>query len=173
LGIDKALLMHKDNDSRVSLCRKIDGIAFQDETEGFSVQYGARGEVLSFSLTWPQLERHGQERVVSPDEIVRCIREFKTPLLRKNNERGHFARLKALSTLKSLTITKITPYYSEGRYGEWQSAAEPKFVAPLAVLDGIADWGGTNAVIQLFSPLLSSDVDRLLSAKKPSDQKRP
>jgi hypothetical protein len=174
LGLDRALLVHKDNDSRVSLCRRIDGIAFQDESEGFSVQYGARGEILSFSLIWPRLERLGQERVISPDEIVRCIREFKTPLLPKHKERHYFERIKALSSLKSLTIIKITPYYSEGRYGEQPRDIErPKFIGPLAILDGIADWGSTNAAIQLFSPLLSSDADRLLSVKKPSDQKRP
>src|ERR1035441_1939985 len=75
VGLDKTLLAQAAaTDGTVSLARKVDGIAFRDDTEGFSVQYGPHGEILNLSVAWPKLERTAQETVVTPDEIVRCIR---------------------------------------------------------------------------------------------------
>jgi hypothetical protein len=166
LGIDKSLLAQKENSEggwTVSLCRKIDGIPFWDATQGFSVQYGAHGEILSFVLMWPELQRQRQEDVASPDSIINCIHASKTPVIPKEDEPDYFARIKTLATVKKLTISRITPYYVEGRYGEQTNDREPmKFVEPVTALDVVADWGNSNATFQLFAPLLKTDVERLI-----------
>ena len=168
MGLDEALLVkdaHTDN-STISFPRKIDGMAFWQDLAGFSVQYGAQGEIHCLDFIWPKLERVAQERVVSPEEIIRCIRALKTPVLPGHDEETYFERVKTFASVQTLTITNITPYYSEGNYGEPPSDTTPEtFVGPVAVLDAVADWGYTNAGVRLFSPLLSADVNRLLAQK--------
>jgi len=39
----------------------------------------------------------------------------------------------------------------------------PEFVTPFAELEAVADFGNSNAVVQLVSPILSSEVNRLLA----------
>lgn len=170
LGLDRSLLAQAIvMDGTISLPRKVDGIAFRDDMEGFSVQYGPRGEILNLSLLWPLLERVAQERAVGADEIIRCMRAFKTPVLPGNDEADYLGRVKSLASIRTLTITNITPYYTEGRYAEQPSETEPeKFVEPIAVLDAIADWGVTNAPVKLLAPFIASDVNRLM---KPAHSK--
>ena len=75
------------------------------------------------------------------------------------------ARVKTLSTATKVTITKITPYYGEGVYGEAPENGEtPLFqsVTPFAELEAVAVLENTNANVTLYSPLLITEVDRLL-----------
>ena len=78
-------------------------------------------------------------------------------------EETYFQRIKALANAKTFTITKITPYYSEGIFGEVPTNdVPPEFVTPLAELEAVADFGNSNATVRLLSPILSSEVSRLL-----------
>jgi hypothetical protein len=71
-----------------------------------------------------------------------------------------------LATAKKLTITKITPYYGEGVFGQVPTNNVPcKVVTPLAALEAVADYGTSNATLRLVSPLLASEVNRLLKGK--------
>lgn len=150
----------------ILLSRVIDGISFYDGTEGFSIEFGSHGKIRCFSLDWPALKRSESRQTASPDQIVNCIKAHKTIMIPNDDEPGYFVRLKSLANARSVTITKLTPYYSEGFFGETPREQEPaKFVAPIAELEAVADLGNSSLTVRLFSPVLSSDVVRLLGDK--------
>ena len=87
-------------------------------------------------------------------------------MLPNADEEKYFERVKALANAKKITITKITPYYGEGVFGEMPTNNEPsESVAPFAELEAIADFGNSNLTVRLFSPVLSTDAIRLLTDK--------
>jgi len=157
----------------VFLSRKLDGILFwsngteDDDIGGFWIEFGSHGQIRAFSLVWLDLKRSELQSVASPQQIIACIRVFKTMSLPNGNETNYFERLKSLAKAKKLTITKIMPCYDgEGVYGETPPNDEPSpTIAPFAKLEAIADFGNSNVVVQLLSPIISSDVNRLLKAK--------
>jgi len=192
LGLDSAQLMQKppisqicsfdengrDNNNNqicgriVFLCRLIDGIGFISngdgtwEAEGFWIQYGSHGKIRSFAVVWPTLKRDGKSQTASPQQIIACIRAHKIIVIPNADEEKYFERVKTLANAKKFTITKITPYYGEGVFGEVPTNNEPsKYVSPVAELEAIADFGNSNLTVRLFSPVLSSDAIRLLTVK--------
>ena len=71
-----------------------------------------------------------------------------------------------LAKAKAFTITNITPYYGEGVFGEVPTNdVPPEFVTPFAELEAVAEFGNSNATVRLLSPIISSEVNRLLKAK--------
>ncbi len=70
-----------------------------------------------FWVRWSNLERYKNEHPASQDEIIRCIRAHKA-IIMPNFQPRDFAALRGLAGTKKLTITKITPYYGEGIFGE-------------------------------------------------------
>ena len=153
----------------IFLSRSLDGIGFRgngnDESpEGFGMEVGGNWQIRSFSLAWPELVREKSSRTLNAAEIISCIRAHKAIVLPAPDEEDYFARLKTLATAKKLTITKIIPYYGEGIIGEVPTNdLPPEFVTPFAELEAVADFGNSNAVVQLVSPILSSEVNRLLA----------
>jgi hypothetical protein len=174
-GIDRTQFV-KTNiaDRGVSFPRQIDGIRFQDDSEGFSIQqYGKDRKLRCFGLTLPALQRTKEDTTASPQEIIGCIRAFKTPILPNGEEADYFARVKTMAKAKRLTITKLTPYYGEGVYGEdTTNNLRPRWVMPVAYLQTTAAFGTSNATLTLAAPILSSDARRLLGDKHSSVQKR-
>jgi hypothetical protein len=176
LGMEKAQLSQATiaDNSTVSLPRRLDGIPFREDMEGFSVQYGTQGEIRSLNLVWPRLERATQERVIGSNILTLCIRAFKTPVLPHSDEPDYFRRVKTLSNAQALTITNIVVYYSEGRFGRQPDETKPEtFVGPIAVLDAVADFGTSSIAVKLLAPLLASDADRLLAGKKLPSSEHP
>jgi hypothetical protein len=170
LGIDRSQIAKTNAASYgtggVFFPREIDGIEFYDESEGFQIQYGSQGRVISFSLALPNLEREQNSQSASPDQIISCIRAHKTPVAPNDDESDYFDRVKNLAKATKFTITKITPYYGEGVFGKVPTNNEPsKFVTPVAKIEAIADFGSSNTQVRLFSPILSSEVNRLLESK--------
>jgi hypothetical protein len=171
LGIDRSQLVKTNVASYgvygVFLPRQIDGIQVYDESEGFSFQqFGSHGKIRCFSLVVPNLEREQKSPTASAQQIIACIRAFKTPSLPNGEEFDYFERIKNLAKATKLTITKITPYYGEGVYGETPTNNEPsRFVTPIAELEAVADFGNSNTTVRLLSPIISSEVNRLLKAK--------
>lgn len=150
----------------VFLSRRLDGISFFDDgdeifLEGFWIEFGCYGQIRDFTLTWPDLNRVQKEKTATREEIIRCIAEHKTIVLPENDERDFFSRLKTLATARKLTITKITPYYSEGQFGDMPTNSEPKIVTPFAELDAVANLENSNVTVRICSPITSSDVARL------------
>ncbi|HOC54462.1 MAG TPA: hypothetical protein PKI20_02440 [Verrucomicrobiota bacterium] len=168
LGIDRAQFVKTNIASfGVAFPRQIDGIRFQDDSEGFSFQqYGKDRKLRCFCLTLPTLERVKEDTTASPQEIIAAIRAFKVPIMPNGEEADYFARVKAMSKAKRLTITKLSLYYGEGTIGETPPENElPKAVTPVAYLETTADFGTSNAPLTLAAPILSSDVRRLLQTK--------
>ena len=180
LGVDLAQVVGKSptshfntdtNDNKLTnqvcghgifLCRRLDGINFfsanddGDGSEGFVIEFGSYGKIRSFSLVWPDLERDKSKPTASPQQIIACIRAHKTIVLPNGEEENYFARLKTLASAKKLTITKITPCYGEGVFGEVPTNdVPPEFVTPLAELEAVAEFGNSNMPVRLLSPILA------------------
>ena len=187
LGVDPAQVAFKDialqfntdtNDNKlpdqisgrgVFLARVIDGVQYIGNgndgfaSEGFWIEFGSYGLIRNFCLIWPDLKRIEQNPTASPQQIIACIQAHKTIVFPNDDEPNYFARVKNLAKARTFTITKVTPYYSEGVYGEMPTNDEPsKIVAPIAELEAVADFGDSNTTVRLISPVLSSDVKRLL-----------
>lgn len=168
LGVDRNQFVKTNVASfGVAFPRQIEGIRFQNDSEGFSIQhYGKDRKLRCFGLMLPTLQRTKEDTTANPQGIIACIRAFKTPIIPNGEETDYFARVKAMAKAKKLTITKLTPYYGEGVYGqEPTNNLRPKWVMPVAYLEATANFGTSNAVVTLYSPILSSDVLRLLGNK--------
>jgi len=153
----------------IFLSRQLDGVAFfsaddsGSDTEGFSLELGRYGQIRLFSLRWSDIDRDQSHQTASPGQIIECIKSHITIVLPGIDEQDYFARLRALASVRKLTVTRITPYYAEYDFGQVPTNNVPcKFVTPLAELDAVADFGNSNATVRLVSPILSSEVSRLL-----------
>ena len=152
----------------VFLCRLLDGVSFtgigdDGANGGFWIEFGSHGQIRNFSLVWPELKRAAFHPTASPQQIVACIRAYKTMTPPIGQEANYFERINNYSNAKKLTITKITPCYGEGVYGETPTNDEPsKIIAPFAELEAVADFGNTNINVHLLSPVLAPDVVRLI-----------
>jgi hypothetical protein len=155
----------------VFLSRQLDGILFfgtgdNGWNEGFWIEFGGQGHVRGFSLNWPILDRYKMHQTASPKQIIDCIRAQKVMVLPNEDETTYFARLKDLANAKKLTIVKITPYYGEGVLGETpRDDVPPEFISPIAELEAVAKFGDSNVTARILSPILSSEVIRLLETK--------
>ena len=156
----------------VFLSRKLNGILFwssgteDDSIDGFWIEFGSHGQIRTFSLVWPDLKRDELQPAASPQQIINCIWAQKTIVLPNVGEETYFQRIQALANAKTFTITKITPYYSEGIFGEVPTNdVPPELVTPIAQLEAVADFGSSNATVRLLSPILSSEVSKLLKSK--------
>jgi hypothetical protein len=147
----------------VFLARKLDGFCFFGDTgngsDGFSIELGSRGQIRSFSLVWPNLERFKQSPCLSPKEIVRCIREQRILVVPGDNEQTYFQRLKMLAGAKTFTVTRITPVYGEGIFGEMPPTnnVPAPFFTPFAELQAEANFGTNKSLVRLLSPLVLSE----------------
>ena len=171
LGIDRSQFVKTNvanyGEWGASFPRQIDGIQFYDDSEGFSFQqFGSHGKIRCFSLAFPNLQREQNNPTAGPQQIIACIRAHKIIVVPNAGEETYFQRVKTLANAKKVTITRITPYYGEGVYGETPTNNEPsKIVSPIAELEAVADFGNSNATVRLLSPILSSEVNRLLENK--------
>jgi hypothetical protein len=150
------------------LARKLDGIGFfgdaNQNSEGFSIEFGSRGQIRSFELVWPNLEPHQKSLTASQEEIIRCVQEQRVLVLPDDDEANYFGRLNGLANARTFTITKIALLYNEGEFGEIPTNdLPPEIITPFAKLEAIADFGNSNATVQLLSPILSSEANRLLA----------
>ena len=156
----------------VFLTRQLDGIAFFSAdnegtgAEGLSIEFGSHGQIRFFSFRWSTVKRYESQQTASTQEIIHCIRAHKTFVLPKPYEEDYFARLKRLAEAKKLTITKITPYYGEGVFGEVPTNDAPcKFATPFVELEAVADFGNSDASVRILSPILLSEAIRLSKSK--------
>lgn len=188
LGVDLAQVTFKEMTSRfnrdenyndltnqlcgrgVFLSRKLDGLLFwsigteDDNVDGFWIEFGSHGQVNAFSLVWPDLERRELQQVATSQQIIACIRAQKTIVIPNHNEETYFQRIKMLATAKKFIITKITPYYVEGKFGETPTNDSPaQIIEPIAELEAVADFGNSNSVVRLLSPIVSSETKCLLN----------
>jgi hypothetical protein len=150
----------------IFLSRKLNGIGFfgdaDSASDGFAVEFGSRGQIRSFSLVWPNLETNRLEKAASPQQIIACLRAHRIIVLPNPDEETYFQRLKTLATVKTFTITKITPCYGDGVFGQVPTNDVPsEFISPFAELEAVADFGNSNATVRFVSPIISSELKRL------------
>lgn len=143
----------------IFLSRKLDGFCFfgdaNNGSDGFSIEFGSRGQIRSFSVVWPNLERFQQRPCFSSKEIIRCIREQKILVVPDDNESNYFQRLKVLARAKTFTVTRITPVYCEGVLGEMPTNNAPApFITPFAELQAEANFGTDKRSVRILSPLV-------------------
>jgi hypothetical protein len=144
----------------IAFVRKIDGVDFPENSEGFNIELGSHGVIRAFNLNWPNLERFDNRQIVSAEQIIRFIRENKTPILPNQDEETYFQRIKSLSHAKTFTITKVTPHYGDGIFGEVLTNNEkPKYAAPFAELEAVADFGNSNMIVHLDAPIILSNTN--------------
>jgi hypothetical protein len=156
----------------VFLSRLLDGISFfsADNTggdaEGFVLELGSYGEIRYYYFRWSDMERYERQKTASLNEISECVKAHKAVVLPNPDEVDYFARLRTLAKAKKLTITEITPVYCDGVFGKVPpNDAHYGFAIPFAELKAIADFGTSNATVRLVSPILSSEVQKLMESK--------
>ena len=151
------------------LSRELDGIPFYssagiDEADGFSIEFGSHGQIRAFSLVWPNLERSQNCRIAKPQQIINLLRARRILVVPNTEEEKYFERLKILSKARTLFITGVIPRYGEiGAFGEASTSdASPEFLIPFAEIYATASWGNSNAAMHFISPILSSEITRLV-----------
>jgi hypothetical protein len=147
------------------LTRKVNGFEMRDF--GLGVNLGSHGQVRGFWVSWPNLEQKGTELAASADQVMRCIAARLTILALTPDGGFDLELLKRLAQAHKLTVTHIKPIYAEGRYGMVPDVPDGQmqnpYRAPYAELEVVAELESTNITVHLWSPILSSDVVRLLS----------
>jgi hypothetical protein len=152
----------------VFFSRQLDGLMFftsddqGDGAEGFFFELGRYKKIHAFSVRWSDVEREQSQPIANPQEIIRCIRAQKVIVLPDPGDEAYFAKIKQMATAKRFVISKITPYYADGFFGAQVTDTPCKFITPVAELDAVADFGNSNMVVHMYSPVTSSDVNRLL-----------
>ncbi len=154
----------------ITLSRRIDGIEFfgNDLVEGFFLDLGSSGYVRGFALVWSELKPLPTSPLASPNQLIDCMRALKVILLPIENEPDYFYRLKSFARAKKLTITKITPRFMEGVFGELpkETNGAEKLLSPMAELEAVAEFENSSLTATIVTPILASDVTRLLSKNK-------
>jgi len=154
----------------IFLSRILDGISFYGDanngSDGLCVDFGSGGKIRSFSLVWPRLERLRQSACISPEQIVRCIREQRIIVVPGDNEENYFDRIQRLTTAKAFTILKINAAYGEGIFGEAPTNSTPaQFITAFAEAEALADVGTSKMQVRFVCPIMQSDFDRLIVQK--------
>jgi hypothetical protein len=151
----------------IFLARQVDGVRFPDDTQGFQIQFGTDGSVRQFLLNWPGLERERSCLTASMSEIVSCIRGHRAAVRPVDGETNYFGRIKALAGAHKLTIVELRAYYMDGLFGENPPENEqPTEVMPIGELQCVADFGTNSTHVQIYTPMVSAEVRRLLGGSR-------
>jgi hypothetical protein len=130
----------------VFFVRRLDGVDFTGigVRGGCEIEYGNNKKISNFTLVWRNLERYEDYRTATGSEIMQFIRDGKAVITPKNPVNP--------SDLKSITVTEIIPRYMGADADEKQT-----FVFPFAQVGAHVNLGNTNADIELFCPILSTN----------------
>lgn len=141
----------------VNLSRRIDGFGFFENVEGFSAHFGNNGQLKQCSLSWPNLEPFQIQQMPNGEEIVNWIRAGRSMPEPEVLEDQDHNRLHALRNSKKLTITKITPLYGEGFFGEMPKSNDVRsdFVSLMMVLEVAIEPQTTGRALHLLCPMLA------------------
>ena len=127
--------------------RRIDGVNFAGigAGGGCQIKFSNHAKIADFRLVWRNLQPYKQYRVASPDEILSYIRDGQAVLTHKN--------LVNPADVKKLTITDCSPLYMGADGKEAQD-----LVYPFAQVEAVADLGTSSTNIQLYCPILSTNL---------------
>jgi hypothetical protein len=179
LGIDPAQLVEKTKRIQkcappqaneicsrgVFLARLLDGIEFyangEDDRGGFLIVFGSFGEVESFDLIWPAVERLSAKPFPAPGEIMGWIKAGKAVLALDEDGSLDFTRLNDLTAASKLTIMKVTPYYDEVPSEASKAAI---LITPFLDLH-VTGWRDSKTITGHLLCLIPSDGDSRPSSK--------
>jgi hypothetical protein len=115
------------------------------EDAGLSIDFGDQGKIAQLQLVWRKLQRHKVCRVLSPPEIMQCVRQGKARI-------SPFTMVNS-SPAKQLRIKRVVIAYL-GASGD----TSQKLVYPFSGLEcSLDDGGGNSAEIVLNCPILSEE----------------
>lgn len=128
----------------VMIARAIDGVSFwgKGTRDGFTMEFGNDAKISELDILWRKLQRNTLYPVVKPETILKWIRDGKTKW-------DYLTEDLDWSSVKKMTINKVTPYY----FGEYHDIPQDS-VYPFATLETTVDIGQTNRTIYLFCPII-------------------
>jgi hypothetical protein len=92
-----------------------------------------------------------------------CIRGHRAVARPVDEETDYLGRVKALARADKLTIVEVRAYYMEGLFGENPPGNDlPKEVTPLGELECVAEIGTNKTPVQIYIPIVSTEVHRVL-----------
>jgi hypothetical protein len=142
----------------VFLSRIVDSLTFfgdanNNNANGFSIEFVRGRKIRSFCYVWPKLERWQICEILDRKEIVQCLWKHEV-MLNPEDGSDYFESIKVLGSAKTFTITKITPYYAEGIFGQMPTNDVPQFIAPFAELEAVASFARSNLTVRILSPII-------------------
>jgi hypothetical protein len=126
--------------------RRIEGVDFTGIgiRGGCGIAFGNHGKISQFNLVWRNLKPYEHYKTASAEEMIQFIRDGEAVITRRNPVNP--------ADIKSITITDVSFLYMGAKGDEKQD-----FVYPFAQVNVRANLGSTNADIQLFCPILSTN----------------
>lgn len=131
----------------VFLIRQVDGIHFAGLglNGGAHASFSLGGKLAQFEVLWRNLQPAERRRVASPEQITRWIKEGRAAMTHRDAVDP--------SEIEKITITGLAPMYMGEPPNEHQT-----LVYPFAQIEAIADIGSTNSPIQLYCPIVTTEI---------------
>ena len=131
----------------VMIARAIDGISFwgKGTRDGLTMEFGNDAKISRLDILWRKLQRDTLYPTVKSEIILKWIRDGKTKW-------DYMTADLDWSSVKKMTINKVTPYY----FGEYHDVEQYR-VYPFATLETTIETGQTNKTIYLFCPIIDEE----------------
>jgi len=128
--------------------RAVDGISFTSVSTGGDggIDFGERGNVSKISIAWRNMEREKSYPTITPEMMVKCIREGKAIQGMIPDNLGGID----WPTVKSVTIKKAEPCY----YAGGDPFAPSDWLQPYAALWTTVDTGHGNIDVEIDCPIV-------------------
>jgi hypothetical protein len=135
----------------VFFVRSVDGIDFLGTgvRGGCRIDFGNHGKISKISLLWRKLERDKSFSTATQEMLVKWVREGKSVVAPIPDD---FEPIN-WSSVKSLTVTNVVPYYFGERSGVLQS-----MVYPFVALYGTVDTGRTKVPVEIDCPIIQDST---------------
>jgi hypothetical protein len=129
----------------VYFIRSIDGVDFVGTggRGGCMIEFGHNAKVSSITMSWRKLERDKLYPVATPETLLKWIHEGKAVCETSPDYDIDW------SSVKNMTINKVTPYYFGEAYSEPQNVS-----SPFATIEAAIDTGQTNLTVYLHCPIM-------------------
>ncbi len=138
--------------------RALDGMEVKHDGGSGDICFGENARPIKIWLHWRSVERDKLYAAATPEKIIRWIRAGKAVQLPVGKWwNGSFIETPIdWQTVKSLTLTKATAYYTgEFFFGEREHRPIlPSWMLPYAELSGTVDTGSGKIKVELWCPVI-------------------
>ena len=131
----------------VIFMRALDGVEFFGGSArgGCTVEFGHHANVSKILIAWRNLQKGKTYSVAGPEQLSKWIKEGKA-VWQRDAESPPIE----WSSINTITIKSVTPYYFTDSYGE---VAKPQNIAfPFFELEALVSEGSTNVTVRLHCP---------------------